>query len=137
MLVLPNVITKKLYPGGEIVQRRLVGCRGFSLPTCNHIEFGNLDLFTLRLNQNRSSIQLIYDLEYLLVELARGRLGEEYPANSEVHRCALALRNERIGRLLDSVLATFPRQARCLSTWRVGERRRESFWTTRSTTLSV
>src|SRR5882757_1592564 len=104
MLVLPNVITKKLYPGGEIVQRRLVGCRGFSFPTCNHIEFGNLDLFTLRLNQNRSSIQLIYDLEYLLFELAGGRLGEEYPANSKVRRCALALGNERIGRLLDSVV---------------------------------
>src|SRR5882757_5201562 len=104
MLVLPNVITKKLYPGGEIVQRRLVGCRGFSFPTCNHIEFGNLDLFTLRLNQNRSSIQLIYDLEYLLFELARGRLGEEYPANSEVHRCALALWNDRIGSLVDSVV---------------------------------
>ena len=31
-------------------------------------------------------------------------MGEEHPANSEVYRCALAFRNERIGRLLDAVV---------------------------------
>src|ERR1700761_5014237 len=104
MLVLPWVVTEEFDPGDEIAERGLVGCRGFGLPACNHIQFSKLELLPLQGNQSRSSIEVVYDLEYPLFELARGRAEEEHPADSEVCRCALAFRNERIGRLLDAVV---------------------------------
>src|SRR5260370_27674052 len=69
MPVLPQVVTKQLYPGGEIVQRGLVGRGGFGPPPCNQIELGKLDLLFLERNQTRSSIKLVDDLEYLLFQL--------------------------------------------------------------------
>src|SRR3990172_1626823 len=55
-------------------------------------------------DERGAAVELVRDLEDLLLEILRRRARPEQSTDLQVHRCPLALGDERVGRLLDAIV---------------------------------
>ena len=101
---LPSVLRQQDAAAGEILQGRGIGGRRLGALARHQVEPG--DLLALRRggDQRRAAVELVHDVEYLLFQLLGGGSRREQPADPQMRHDALALGNERVGRLLDAVV---------------------------------
>src|SRR6202040_303289 len=81
----------------------LGGCRLGAL-SGDEVELGNLLALLLPGDQRRAAVELVHDLKDVLFEIIRPGPCREQSTNPKMRHCTLAFGDERISRLLDSVV---------------------------------
>ena len=100
----PSALRQQGTAGQEILQSRGIrGCR-LGPPSRHEVELGHLLALLLRHDQRRAAVELVHDFKDVLFEVLRRRLRREQPADPEMRHGALAFVDERISRLLDTVV---------------------------------
>src|SRR5262249_54882197 len=101
---LPRTVRQEPGTGGEIAQRGRVSGRCLGTLARGEVQFGHLLAFIVRGDDLRATIEMIDDLkDYLLALFSRSLLCQQ-PADSKMLRCALRLREQGIGGLLNAIM---------------------------------
>ena len=101
---LPRVLFQERLARGEIGERRGIGRRRLGARAREEVERGDLLALRARREQRRAAVELMHDLEDRLRALLRGEVCREPPADPQVDDGPLAVGDERIRRLLDTVV---------------------------------
>ena len=105
MVTLPTFVSQKYFACDEILECGGVGCGRFGPLACGEIELSQLDsAHSSEVDEFGATVKLIDDIENDLFALVGRRMRHEQSADPEMGFGARVLGNERIGRLLDTVM---------------------------------